>query len=333
MTTLVTGVELLREIEKMCSRDEDIYFAVSYWSGGAAERIKGFAKGQLHVVLDIHSGGTSPRDLKVLMEWLGDRVKVHPDLHAKIYASDTHALLGSANATSPGLQIRETGRVEAVLKIESQDAREIFDFAKRQYNAGRPATDEDVRTCERLFGRVTISQSESVPVEALGLVDALYLQPDLYAHLPLIVTVKEVDDELVDAEWQAEGENLAGAGWAPEFSIRSWDNFSFPLDEEYIEKVCLALHIGPRETVYAGLIWPFRSQRSEWTFARRVQWSEVPGLSYPGRAAQSLGRGLDGDTVREDRLARIKEAIWELEARDERFLRANQLIDLIAPIG
>lgn len=327
MITLVTGVELLPEIQKMCSRDEDIYFAVSYWSGGAAERIKGFTKGQLHVVLDIHSGGTNPRDLRVLMEWLGDRVKIHPDLHAKVYASETLALLGSANATSPGLQMRETGRVEAVLRIESPDAKEVFEFAKQQYEAGRPATKEDLDTCERLFSRVPVSQAEAGPVRRLGLVDALYEQPELYARLPLIVTDEEVIDKDRNEGWKQSERDLAGFGWTRKFSPDLWDDFKFDMDERYQQRTSLALHVGETGEVFAGLVRPIMGKPRGWTFARRVDWSEVLGLKYTGCEAKRLVTGQN--EVRQNRLNRIRDAIGRLATPDPQYREVDDLINLL----
>lgn len=324
---LLTGVEILHEIEAMCSRDEDIYFAVSYWSGGVAERIKGFTTGKLHVVLDIQSGGTSPHDLKVLMEWLGDRVKIHPDLHAKVYASEKLALLGSANATSPGLQMRETGRVEAVLKIESPDAREIFEFAKRQYRAGRSATAEDVEVCKSLFGRVPASQTEAGPVRRLGLVDALYEQPDLYRRIPLIVTDEEVEDKERNEAWEGSEADLLEFEWTQRFDPDLWDNFRFDMDQRYQQRTSLALHVGERGEVFAGLVRPIMGKPRGWTFARRVDWSEVLGLNYTGCAAKRLVAGQN--EVRQNRLNRIRDAIRRLATPDPQYREVDDLINLL----
>lgn len=312
MNNPLTGRDILKAVEEVCASKEDAYLAVAYWSGGIAKHIQAFSRAKIHVVLDISAGGTSPEDLQFLMEWLEERVRVHPDLHSKVFASPQIAVLGSANATRPGLQIIETARVEAAVKVTGDAAIEIYEFARKLYDTSEPATKEHLRICKERFGRATLSQTEFGKVESLDLITALIRQPDLYGHLPLIVTAQDVDDDLRNAAWEEQQMKLA-PGVESAFDLSQWDSFNWNLSAHYDDKICLALHVGKNQAVYAGLVRPVPFKGHDWTFARRVNWSEIPGLQYKGQMAKRLPKGNNRDDLRRAMFALIDqddEALW-----------------------
>ncbi len=326
MSQVLTGAAVLDAAKEVCGADGEIYLVVSYWGAEASKLFHEIAGDRLHVVLDVNAGGTDPSDLAYFMKNMGDRIKVHTDLHTKLYASATDALIGSANATRPGLQISTSARVEAVMRVTGEDATDVHQFAKAIYDNAATATKDHLRICKERYQRVPLGQSEFGDVKPMDLLSALEQHPEFYSHLPLLVTNHPIDTKKRDKAWKKQ--NLEDDGdKAREFDYKRWDCFGWAIDDKLDNELCLALHVGQRDAVYAALLRPLAYPEQKITFARRAKWSEVPGLSYQSHT----GRQLTGS---DESLAVIRTAINKLVRKDEKTDGDHLLVsDLIKAIS
>lgn len=266
-----------------------MYLAVSYWNGNAVAALNIAEERKIRVVLDVNSGGTSPRALEELIELLGDDVRVHVDLHAKIYATRTLALVGSANASKPGLHLDDRGHAEAAVRLKGDAARQAFDLAKRLFNSGVPATDAHVQICRERFGRRTLCEAEAGEIQRLPFFRSLCEQPDLFRHVPFIVTNEQIDDEEIDREWHNQRDQIDPKLHRQEYGYHSWGVFGAELDRRYRDQTCLTLHAGPRGALWLGLVRPPLHIYGNFTFTPRVDWRQIAGLNFHGVGARRLG--------------------------------------------
>ena len=308
MSKILTGAEILTVAKEICEVPGEVYLAVSYWGADAASIFHEIAGDRLHVVLDVNAGGTDPKELKYLMKHMGERVRVHRDLHTKLFASASDGLIGSANATRPGLQLRASARVEAAVRVQGDEAAALYEFAKSVYNDAAPATKEHLSICKKRYQRVPLGRSEYGEIERLDLLTALYKQPALYRELPLLVTNEPLSKKARDDAWQAQQPDRDG-DQLREYDGKRWDSFGWPLDPKLDGQLCLAFHVGEGKAVWAGLVRPLAQPNQEITFARRVTWSEIPGLSYNSHTIKRL----KGD----ERLKSLRRAIDKLVSKTE----------------
>ncbi len=97
-------VDTISEIRSIFKNGGPVRAAVSYWGDGALDSLC-IEKGQdLYIVCDVLSGGCNPVEIRQLIKVLGkERVLTFDRLHAKVWFSDTMAIVGSSNASSNGL--------------------------------------------------------------------------------------------------------------------------------------------------------------------------------------------------------------------------------------
>lgn len=198
LVQILTGTDIGVCAQKIVQRGKKIYLAVAYWSGGAAKFLRVVERDNVHVVLDVKSGGTCPDELRALREHLGQRLRVLDGLHAKIYASESQALVGSANASRRGLHFKGQGNGESGVYFEGKDlAKTSYDLAKSMFDQGADVVDDHVRICEERFGTGVVSEQEFGKPEKLSLYQTLLQQPHVLRNMPVLVTTETVDDEVV----------------------------------------------------------------------------------------------------------------------------------------
>lgn len=276
MFEIVTGKDTHSRIESICADDGPIYFAVAYWGLSAATRALDLAGDRLHVVLDVNAGGTNPLALGALIKALGNRVRVHPDLHAKIYASKTSALVGSANVSDSGWQLELSARHEAGFFVDGKAASDAYDHAKDVFERARFATEADVETCRQRFGKRTVKESLLTYQRHNTFMDSLLDPEGPLAHLPLILTDQYIPEEENAAAW-ADPENPHKASHGVEFNTDLLDRYDFVLAPEYMQTPCVALHIAKKK-IWASLVLPFQGRpTAEETFSMFLDWTEVLG--------------------------------------------------------
>lgn len=101
-------LRLLREDEvapafrRMCRSADEARVAAPFWGEGAARLMPRGSATRLHLLCRFDSAACNPRALLALAQ-AGATVHSHPRLHAKIYATRTHAIVGSSNPSRYGL--------------------------------------------------------------------------------------------------------------------------------------------------------------------------------------------------------------------------------------
>jgi hypothetical protein len=102
---LTQNNDIQNEITKLFSCAKLIKCAVAFWGAGASKIFKPSKSTKMQVVCNLASGGTNPKEIIQIQKCYGHRmsIKMHNNLHAKIYWTDIGAVIGSSNASSNGL--------------------------------------------------------------------------------------------------------------------------------------------------------------------------------------------------------------------------------------
>lgn len=261
--SIITGKTSAEKVKDIVSTDSKIVAAVAYWNGPAAEwfaaSVPKHARHKVRIALDVKGGGTSADALETLMKTFPDGVRVHRDLHTKIYATKKMALLGSQNASSYGLQFEKKhyDRVEAGVLLEGDDATDAYVFAKTVYKNSDPATEEHVAICKARFGRRPAAAAMSGKMDILT---ALFEQPEIFGDMPVILSMRRRGAE-DDTEAQKKAmDEVRAAGLAKgepqdyettEEYYGAWEVFEisrhqFPDRDTYHERPVLNLHVDER---------------------------------------------------------------------------------------
>src|SRR4051812_16745180 len=102
---MATGkLELLREhqlapaFRKALKAAGEGVIAVPFWGKGAAKLLGLDSEGDVRVICNLDQPGCNPYVIEALRD-LKIKVKTHPRLHAKIYATEALAIVGSSNAS------------------------------------------------------------------------------------------------------------------------------------------------------------------------------------------------------------------------------------------
>ncbi len=110
----VTGQDVWTAVTRVLQQGTRRRVAVAYLGADAADLLKALQRGDLLVCnaseQALRSGATSPDALNELLE-RGVRLRSHPRLHAKVYATTTRAFIGSANASLTSTRNEEAGVV------------------------------------------------------------------------------------------------------------------------------------------------------------------------------------------------------------------------------
>ncbi|CUH77199.1 hypothetical protein TRM7557_01258 [Tritonibacter multivorans] len=256
------------------------------------------------------------------MKILPGRVRVHPTLHSKIYASEKRAVLGSANASAPGLCWNETGHDEAAAMMKGDDASSAFELAKKFYRKGKSASEEHLQMCRERFGRRTLASTVTCTYNADGdagrenPIDTFLRRADVFGALPVIISEGNADPKVLEKDWQeqrAESEEL------PEnatFNGLEWSYFQWPLDKRYRGKACLEIHKESNGHLSLHVVQPIFHEGSVGTFARRLSWPDVGDLGQHWRA-KVRNIGSDGTLNRVHRALRKKAYLtgWDVYAK------------------
>lgn len=315
MTRLIKGSETLQAIKQALKAKSDTYAAVAYWNGGSSKHLIKMAGKNLHVVLDVNAGGTSERELKYLIKHLRKKVKVHPNLHTKIYASQDMAVVGSSNASKPGLHLEPTSRAEASILVTDEAAASAFLYAKELYDAAEVASQKHVEICRKRFMRNRLGEAEAMEGK-VDLLTALWERRDLLDEIPLILTYEETRPTAVTKEFNRVRVDLADEGEdSNSLNQKQWTDFNWKLDEQYDGKLCITVHRKPQGSFWVALVRPVLTLSGTRTFAKYQPWSEISFLDYGGQRF----RKIEGD-----RLEAFKKAFIKIQDRDG-FVRVKNL--------
>lgn len=278
MTKVLTGDAIRSRAVRVCESTGPIYLAVAYWGQGALEALfPGRVKGQVHVVLNVAHGGTNPSTLDALMKRFPDRVRVNDALHAKIYASQSGAVVGSANASAGGLGLGAAGHAEAAVWLEGKAAGAALVLAKTFYEAGRQAAEADVAVCRKVFGTRTIAAAEQHQAAAdENAFETFLRRRDWFGPRPFILTSKTISQKVVEDDYRKQQKENTELDRT--YSAKKWYGFDWHLLEAYRGTPCVHLRRDQKGNISMALVMPTHANNGKLHFARRLKWSEIDGL-------------------------------------------------------
>lgn len=127
MLRLLREHQVAAEFRKARKRSLKAVVAVPFWGKGAASTL-GFSKGiPVRVLCNLGQPGCNPDAIDEVRK-LGIEVRTHPRLHAKIYATNHVAIVGSSNVSTNGLTVEGAaakGWIEA--NVSSDDPKFLAD--------------------------------------------------------------------------------------------------------------------------------------------------------------------------------------------------------------
>ena len=170
-------------------KDKQARIAVSFWGEGAAKKL-GLRKGaDVEILCNLDHVGCNPRAIKELRD-LGLKVKSHPRLHGKVYATPGMAIVGSSNASTNGLTVEGNeaiGWKEANVQSDDAgfvaDAIGFFDELWRDKEA-RTVRQSDINAA--LARRASVPRGLLDPPRANTLVAACREDPEAFANVIVV---------------------------------------------------------------------------------------------------------------------------------------------------
>lgn len=109
MIRFLTEKQVPDVVEELLTNNNEACFAVAFWGKGAKKAlgIKAGMKGHLKIICNLKSGACNPDEVRALM--MCAEVRMHPQLHAKIYWTPSAVVVGSSNASTNGLVVEDSG--------------------------------------------------------------------------------------------------------------------------------------------------------------------------------------------------------------------------------
>lgn len=265
----------------MTSQGQDLTFAVAYWGEGAAEKLGLLdCEKKIRIALNVEHGGTNPFELDTLRSNPSIEVRVHPQLHAKIFASKENAIVGSANASKNGLHWDETGHVEAAVLVEGAAAQAAKELASEIFEDSRPVTDKDIKMCRERFGRVSMAQHLSAAKrkkETLSstTLNTLMENDQVFGKMPFIISEGEPEAETYKKDLKKVKSSLQDAGMKIPAFLKNPAYFEGLLHKDYVDEDCLEIHERPNGTFALHYVRPLPLEAEHGTFARKLKLSDT----------------------------------------------------------
>ena len=235
----LTGSKIQTHVKKIARRTDALMAAVAYWGTGAAERT-GLTRSKkpenVRVICDLLSGACNPAEIERLMQ-LGLGVKTLDRLHAKVWISRDHVIVGSANASRNGLpgedESSANANIEAaVLSKDPSLSRKMTNWFEKQWRLATTVDDDHLAMARQLWERRRRSAGRAFTSTVIQKIR----NPgpsDRFSQLRLIAYPEgSFSDEAEqflrnegrrhysDEEWQAHGDDWPCYEWP--LTVREW---------------------------------------------------------------------------------------------------------------
>lgn len=306
----ITGAEIAEKIRYVCA-GENVRVACAFWGRSIAADLFPSPRTDAFVVFNHMLGGTTHAAASHLRDTLGDRVRAHPTLHAKVFASARGAVIGSANASINGFGgFHEAG---VWLAPEEDDFQAAFDYPKTLLNGSLPVDNGILEICRISFEfkRVGAMTADLADVKSNSLRDAI-LSNSEHFHLPFVITSDEVDSVAAGEDWE---NNLSGS--LPGVAFENLDPYEIKFVPELANaKRFISLHTWDNgRTVRVGIQQIVRAT-DRYTYCR-YDLGQLPGVEifdedHPYRhlnEGHGLGVLFKSKTLYGDRIAGSNRAI------------------------
>jgi hypothetical protein len=103
MLEFLEGSQVQERFSELAIEAATISIAVAFWGADGPKRIGVPEQLKARIVCNLQSGASNPSAIRQLMGIA--RVRCHPRLHGKLYATDKAAIIGSSNASTNGLAL------------------------------------------------------------------------------------------------------------------------------------------------------------------------------------------------------------------------------------
>lgn len=206
------GKKLQKEIKQCLSSKESKRCVVAFVGRDASK----FIKGKCEILCDLFSSGTNPYEIKKLLSKKNVSIRHKKDLHAKIYLTDSFAILGSANMTNHALNFDdpENTLIEACSKFDKEILSKNYNAIKRYVDSlWEDGVDVTLQMVDEAIENYRLQKNDEIP-SRLNMTD--------FCDKPLYICL------YTDANLTEEGEKTAkqklGTNWScKDYSV--WENW------------------------------------------------------------------------------------------------------------
>lgn len=140
MNRFITEQENTEEINEMLTSSDSLRCAVAFWGKSAFDLLED-SEQEVKIICNLESGGTNPTEIRKLLKKENIQVKSQHNLHAKVYLSDSQAIVGSSNVSANGLSFEDEemkGYIEAsILTTDSNIMESIADWFEKKWSSAR----------------------------------------------------------------------------------------------------------------------------------------------------------------------------------------------------
>ncbi len=189
MLELVREYDVAKRFRKLKKSAPKSIVAVPFWGKGALTLL-GIGGGQKsQIVCNLQSSACNPYVIEDLKNTQGVTVRSNPRLHAKIYATDKFAIIGSSNASSNGLAIEGQPESWIEANVISDDPAIVGSaFALFQEIWDSPETSKITNAALTEAKKLWDNRPKQQPrVTATSLLAACREQPELFEAVYLAV--------------------------------------------------------------------------------------------------------------------------------------------------
>ena len=186
------GNDLSGQIQDVVS-GENACLAVAFWGNGAVEAL-GLDRKNVKIICDISMGGTNPKELQNLGAPNNPNLRHIDNFHAKVYLSDSGAVVTSANASNNGIGFGgKAGLKEA--GYHTQETKNIREWFNESFqNMSKLIDDEALKICKDNWDRRKNAHDRTKPnAQRMAFVDALTQEPGRFGDITFILSAEEMD--------------------------------------------------------------------------------------------------------------------------------------------
>lgn len=209
LIALTSGPQIRDCVKEILSSSPHAYIASPYWTKGTLDALgfgTGPLNGKLSVLCDLRSGACDPHAIRDMLDRGASVISVDR-LHAKVYIGNGGVVVGSANATAPGLWHSSSinaGNHEAAMLATSGAARKSW----LTWWHGLAANGIDLSNKQIADLLLGISDQEIAADKPIvsSLIDALVNRTYKKSSVPLHVTIDWID---ADKEVKVKADNLS----------------------------------------------------------------------------------------------------------------------------
>lgn len=148
----LTSENYVEQVSKVVEESKSLSVAVAFW-GKSSDSIFKSTKGlPIRIICNLMSGGTNPDPIRILRDTPGVEIRQMNDLHAKVIVGEKHAIVGSANFSTNGLNFENdenAGWQEAGLitsEVSQVNAAQVW--FEKIWNDSRPIENYDLELAQ-----------------------------------------------------------------------------------------------------------------------------------------------------------------------------------------